>query len=78
MGILQNLTGKPISLDDYASRKYLPDESSHPGLNPGGLDDLRSQRYTSMVDLQNHLSAVATSGMHYQSFRDSRYPKYEH
>jgi len=51
LGILQNLTGKQISLETYASGSYFSGESSLPGIDAGNLADLRQQRYTSVVDL---------------------------
>ncbi len=51
LGILQNLTGKKISLETYANRSYFAGETALPGIDAGNLADLREQRYTSVVDL---------------------------
>jgi hypothetical protein len=50
LGILQNLTGLPVSLADYASGKYLSDLKTQ-GMDDANLEDLRTQRYTSIADL---------------------------
>ena len=50
LGILQNLTEQPALLNDYVSGKYFSDAKSK-GTGAGNLEDLRTQRYTSMVDL---------------------------
>jgi hypothetical protein len=50
LGTLQNLTGQPVTLTDYLSGKYFSDVKST-GIDTGNLEDLRTQRYTSMVDL---------------------------
>jgi hypothetical protein len=49
LGILQNLTGRLVGLEEYANGTYLLD--SPPGLGIENLNDLRRQRYTSVVDL---------------------------
>ena len=51
LGILQNLTGQLIALDEYANGSYLSDAKSLHGLGLENLNDLRRQRYTSVVDL---------------------------
>jgi hypothetical protein len=51
LGILQNLTGHLVTLDEYANGTYLPDIKPVPGLDLGNLNDLRRQRYTSVVCL---------------------------
>jgi hypothetical protein len=51
LGILQNLTGRLVDLEEYANGTYLADTKSLPGLGPENLNDLRQQRYTSVVDL---------------------------
>jgi hypothetical protein len=51
LGILQNLTGRQISLETYADGSYFSGETSLPGIDAGNLADLRQQRYTSVVDL---------------------------
>ncbi|WP_353065557.1 hypothetical protein RBB77_05920 [Tunturibacter psychrotolerans] len=51
LGILQNLTGQLVTLEEYANGTYLSDVKSSPGLGLENLNDLRRQRYTSVVDL---------------------------
>jgi hypothetical protein len=51
LGILQNLTGQLVGLEEYANGTYLSDVKSLPGLGLENLNDLRHQRYTSVVDL---------------------------
>ena len=51
LGILQNLSGILIPLETYASRSYFSGDTPVPGINAANLDDLREQRYTSVVDL---------------------------
>jgi hypothetical protein len=50
LGILQNLTEEPAALADYADGKYLSSVHSRE-MDEGNLDDLRTQRYTSIADL---------------------------
>jgi hypothetical protein len=50
-GILQNLTGRLAGLEDYANGNYLLDLKPVPGLSSENLNDLRQQRYTSVVCL---------------------------
>jgi hypothetical protein len=50
LGILQNLTEEPAALADYANGKYLSSVHSRE-MDDGNLDDLRTQRYTSIADL---------------------------
>jgi hypothetical protein len=50
LGILQNLTERPASLADYANGKYLSDVKMR-DVDDANLDDLRTQRYTSIADL---------------------------
>ena len=50
LGILQNLTEEPATLADYANGKYLSNVKS-PQMDDANLDDLRTQRYTSIADL---------------------------
>jgi hypothetical protein len=51
LGILQNLTGHLVALEEYANGTYLSDMKPLPGLGLENLNDLRRQRYTSVVDL---------------------------
>jgi len=50
LGILQNLTGQLVALEEYANGTYFSDVKL-PGLGLENLNDLRHQRYTSVVDL---------------------------
>ena len=50
LGILQNLTEQQTSLADYISGKYLSEVHSHT-IDSSNLDDLRTQRYTSISDV---------------------------
>jgi hypothetical protein len=50
-GILQNLTKHPVHLTEYASGEYLSKISPIAGVDSGNLNDLSTQRYTSVVDL---------------------------
>ncbi len=51
LGILQNLSGHLVSLEEYANGAYPSDQSVLRGVDPGNLNDLRRQHYTSVVDL---------------------------
>jgi hypothetical protein len=50
-GILQNVTGKLADVQAYANGTYFADIKSIPGIGLGNLNDLRGQRYTSVVAL---------------------------
>jgi hypothetical protein len=50
-GILQNLTRHPVHLSDYVSGAYLSKIDTVPGIDSRNLNDLSTQRYTSVVDL---------------------------
>ena len=50
-GILQNLTGRPFHLGDYANGTYLSNIGPGPFANSRNLNDIGTQRYTSVVDL---------------------------
>ena len=52
LGILQNLTGHLVTLEEYVNGTYLADGKPVLGLEPGNLNDLRRQRYTSVVNLK--------------------------
>jgi len=56
LGILENLTEEPINLADYVAGTYLSDSKSIPGIDPRNWRDLRTQRYTSVADLNIALS----------------------
>lgn len=58
LGILQNLTGHLATLESYANGSYLSEMKPHPGLGLENLNDLRRQRYTSVVDL--NIAAMLT------------------
>jgi len=50
-GILQNLTQRPVHLGDYVNGVYLSRITPIPGVDSRNLNDLSTQRYTSVVDL---------------------------
>jgi hypothetical protein len=50
-GILQNLKRRAFRLDDYASGTYLSNIDPISGVDNRNLNDLGTQRYTSVVDL---------------------------
>jgi hypothetical protein len=52
LGILENITGHQVSLEDYASGRYLNTDIPVPGLATDNHKDLRRQRYTSMAGLK--------------------------
>ncbi len=58
LGILQNLTGHLVGLEEYANGTYLTDVKPLPVIGLGNLNDLRRQRYTSVVDL--NITAMLT------------------
>jgi hypothetical protein len=51
LGILQNLTGHLIGLEEYANGTYLSEMKLPSGMNLNNFNDLRRQHYTSIVDL---------------------------
>ena len=51
LGILQNVTGKLSDVQGYANGTYFADIKPIPGIGIENLNDLRGQRYTSVVDL---------------------------
>lgn len=67
LGILENLTGQTVTLEEYASGKYLTANTAVPGLAPDNYNDLRGQRYTSMVGLK-----IASSLLQLPEFIPSR------
>lgn len=76
VGILQNITGTQASLASYSTGEYLSDVKVG-GLSSGSADDLRTQRYTSMVDLNitarlSHLSEVVPDHLIVRYARDLR------
>ena len=67
LGILENLTGQPVTLEDYAGGRYFNADLSASGMNSENHDDLRKQRYTSMVGLK-----IATSLLQLPEFIANR------
>ncbi|WP_198152162.1 hypothetical protein [Granulicella tundricola] len=51
LGILENLTGHLVTLDEYTNGTYLSEIKAPPGVGLENFNDLRQQRYTSVVDL---------------------------
>jgi hypothetical protein len=51
LGILQNLTGHLVSVEEYANGSYASDPHDLPGVSAANLNDLRQQHYTSIADL---------------------------
>jgi hypothetical protein len=51
LGILQNLSGHLVSLEEYVNGSYEADGKPVAGLGPENLNDLRRQRYTSVANL---------------------------
>jgi hypothetical protein len=51
LGILENLTGSAVALEDYANGSYLTNVNALPALDSSAINDVRRQRYTSFVDL---------------------------
>jgi hypothetical protein len=56
LGILENLTRRPVRLSEYVTGAYLSSADSIEGVDAKNLNDLRNQRYTSMADLNIALS----------------------
>lgn len=76
VGILQNLTEQPADLTSYSNGEYMSDVKVR-GLDAGSVDDLRTQRYTSMVDLNitsrlSHLPEVVPDHLIVRYARDLR------
>jgi hypothetical protein len=51
LGILQNLTGHLVNVEEYASGSYLSEMKFPPQLDARNFNDLRRERYTSVVSL---------------------------
>jgi len=51
LGILQNFTQHLVDVNEYANGSFLAEMQPPPGLDERNLNDLRRQRYTSVVDL---------------------------
>jgi len=67
LGILQNLTGHLVPLEEYANGTYLADMKSPPGIGLENLNDLRHQHYTSVVSL--NITAMLTQLPEYTANR---------
>ena len=52
LGILQNLTGHLVNLEEYANGTYLNDMGPLPAVSIDNLNDLRRQRYTGLAELK--------------------------
>jgi hypothetical protein len=67
LGILENLTGHPVHLADYVTGSYLTQLNSVSGIDARNWENLRTQRYTSVVDLNitvslSHMPEFAPDG----------------
>jgi hypothetical protein len=51
LGILENLTGHLVSVEEYANKAYLAELKPPLGISAENFNDLLRQRYTSVVDL---------------------------
>ena len=51
LGILENLSRRTVTVDQYANESYLPEMARAAGLDDRNFNDLGHQRYTSVVDL---------------------------
>ena len=51
LGILENLTGHQVSVEEYANLAYLSELKPPPGFNAENFKDLLRHRYTSVVAL---------------------------
>jgi hypothetical protein len=51
LGILQNLTGHIVSVEEYANKAYLTELKPPLGISTENFNDLLRQRYTSVVNL---------------------------
>ena len=76
LGILQNLTEQPARLADYLNGEYLANVKVN-GIDRENVNDLRTQRYTSMADLHitsrlSHLPEVVPDHLIVKYARDLR------
>jgi len=76
LGILENLTEDPANLTSYLNGEYLTNVKLK-GVDEGNLNDLRTQRYTSMADLNitsrlSHLPEVVPDHLIIKYARDLR------
>jgi hypothetical protein len=67
LGILENLTRHQVDVDEYANGTFLSNLQLPPGLDVANFNDLRRQRYTSVVDLD-----IASRLTKLQEFSPSR------
>lgn len=51
LGILENLSKRPVMIEQYAAGTYLPEMAAPAGVDQGNFNDLAHQRYTSVLDL---------------------------
>jgi hypothetical protein len=51
LGILENLTGHLVGVEEYANKAYLAELKPPAGISAENFNDLLRQRYTSVVDL---------------------------
>ena len=51
LGIIENLVGHQVTVQEYANGSYLSDLKPPAGIDAGNFNDLRRQRYTSVADL---------------------------
>jgi hypothetical protein len=51
LGIVENISGHQVSVEEYANNTYLADIKAPPGLDARNFNDLRRQRYTSVASL---------------------------
>jgi hypothetical protein len=83
LGILQNLTRRPVHLGDYVTGTYLTESSSVTGMDSRNVKDLRTQRYTSAVDLNialglSHLPELVPDRFSIRYARDLRMEDLKH
>jgi hypothetical protein len=67
LGIVENLSGHQVSVEEYANNSYLADLKAPPGLEAGNFNDLLRQRYTSVAAL--NITARVTRLPEYLSTR---------
>jgi hypothetical protein len=83
LGILENLTAKPVNLADYVTGSYLTESKLIPGIDARNWKDLHTQRYTSVVDLNivlslSHLPEFAPESAAIRYARDLRLEDLKH
>jgi hypothetical protein len=82
-GIMQNLTGRTVGLGDYANGTYLSNIGPISGIDRRNLNDLGTQRYTSVVDLNiavslSHRTEVVPDRFGIRYARDLRMEDLKH